>query len=241
VRVLLDDGSKKTIVRTGDPNKFSSTPSFSHDGRFIVYVSTSTATADGRQSYGPLDIYQVLYNDGNGGTAAPIKGAATADNEYYPSLSPDDKLIAYTHTPGNIPNAYDMPPGEIFVVPPDGSGPSVRLKANDQAECAKMPVPADHLTGLTDSWAKWSPLATTVDGKTYYFLTFSSRRRGPADSSAIWGVGGRAQLYVTVIVSDGKTLTTYPALYLWNQPPLEGNHTPAWDNFQIPPVPAMIK
>ena len=100
---------------------------------------------------------------------------------------------------------------------------------------------ADHLPGLTDSWAKWSPLATTVDGKTYYFLTFSSRRRGPADASSIWGVGGRAQLYVTVIVSDGKTLTTYPALYLWNQPPLEGNHTPAWDNFQIPPVPAMIK
>ena len=27
-----------------------------------------------------------------------------------------------------------------------------------------------------------------------------------------------------------------PALYLWNQPPTESNHTPSWDNFKIPPV-----
>jgi len=27
---------------------------------------------------------------------------------------------------------------------------------------------------------------------------------------------------------------TYPALFLWNQPAEQGNHTPAWDNFVIP-------
>jgi hypothetical protein len=39
---------------------------------------------------------------------------------------------------------------------------------------------------------------------------------------------------VTPVVDDGQSLTTYPALYLWNQPFNENNHTPAWDNFMIP-------
>jgi len=28
----------------------------------------------------------------------------------------------------------------------------------------------------------------------------------------------------------------YPALYLWNQPATDDNHTPSWDDYQIPPV-----
>ena len=46
-----------------------------------------------------------------------------------------------------------------------------------------------------------------------------------------------AQLYVTALVADGSgKLTTYPALYLWNQPAADGNHTPSWDDFSIPPI-----
>jgi hypothetical protein len=33
-------------------------------------------------------------------------------------------------------------------------------------------------------------------------------------------------------------MTTHGALYLWNQPATEANHTPAWDTFKVPPVPA---
>ena len=32
------------------------------------------------------------------------------------------------------------------------------------------------------------------------------------------------------------TLTSYPAMYLWNQPAADGNHTPSWDDFVIPPI-----
>ena len=32
-------------------------------------------------------------------------------------------------------------------------------------------------------------------------------------------------------------LQSYPALYLWNQPADESNHTPSWDNYVLPPVP----
>jgi hypothetical protein len=68
---------------------------------------------------------------------------------------------------------------------------------------------------------------TAANGKTYYWLTFSSKRMGTAN----------AQLYVTALVVDaaGK-VTTHPALYLWNQPAADGNHTPSWDDFSLPPI-----
>ena len=68
-----------------------------------------------------------------------------------------------------------------------------------------------------------APSVTEVNGKRYYWLTFSSTR----------DAAGNPQLYVTPIVDDGQNLVTYPALYLWNQPAAENNHTPAWDDFSI--------
>ena len=38
---------------------------------------------------------------------------------------------------------------------------------------------------------------------------------------------------VPVLVDGEGKITTYPALYLWNQPQGEANHTPAWDLFQL--------
>jgi hypothetical protein len=89
--------------------------------------------------------------------------------------------------------------------------------------------------GVTNSWAKWSPSAQYVPalGKTYYWFVFSSTRY-PVGAAV-----GNPQLYISALVVDsaGNT-TTYHSLYLWNQPPGQANHTPAWDYFQIPPPPA---
>jgi hypothetical protein len=79
--------------------------------------------------------------------------------------------------------------------------------------------------GLTNDWPKWSPAVVRANGKSYYWITFSSMRTGAA------------QLYVTGLVVDaGGIPSTFPALYLWNQPAGEGNHTPSWDDYQIPPI-----
>lgn len=47
-----------------------------------------------------------------------------------------------------------------------------------------------------------------------------------------------SQLYRAAVVRNESTkeLTTYPAVYLWNQDPATSNLTPAWDNFKIPDV-----
>jgi hypothetical protein len=42
------------------------------------------------------------------------------------------------------------------------------------------------------------------------------------------------QIYITAVVSGKTGVETFPARYLRNQPADEGNHTPAWDSFQIP-------
>jgi hypothetical protein len=107
----------------------------------------------------------------------------------------------------------------VFVVPA-GGGEAQRLDANDAPTCTGQNSP-----GLTNSWPKWAPRAQTVNGKTYYFITFSSHRRG------------RPQLYVTVLVDDWQRLTTYPALYPWNQPAADINHTPDWGVPNIPDAP----
>ena len=81
--------------------------------------------------------------------------------------------------------------------------------------------------GVQNTWPKWAPeAARAADGKTYHWLVFSSTRGGP-----------RSQLYVTAVVKDGDTLTSYPAIYLWNQDPASHNLVPAWDVFEIPTGP----
>ena len=47
-----------------------------------------------------------------------------------------------------------------------------------------------------------------------------------------------SQLYMTAIVRDNATgqLTTFGAVYLWNQETTLTNLTPAWEDFNIPEV-----
>ncbi|HXU06153.1 MAG TPA: hypothetical protein VN903_34600, partial [Polyangia bacterium] len=97
------------LQRTGDPNPAAAFPTWSHDGNSIVYVSVACpspgqqngcGTQDGRLYKGAADLYEVPYANKAGGTATPVAGAATLDaEEYYPSFSPDDKLIAFTRIP----------------------------------------------------------------------------------------------------------------------------------------------
>jgi hypothetical protein len=221
--VEVDGSTSGTLARTGDAGK-ATEPSFSHDGKNVVYAS-ATAITDGRLDTGPADLFAVPYQNRAGGTAKPLPGAADANfTEYYPAFSPDDAFVAFTRVPGSE-SAYSNPHAEVYLVPFNGGagGTALRLQANDAAACQLTTVSP----GLTNDWPKWSPQAATANGKTYYWLTFSSKRTG----------SGNAQLYITGVVVDANgQVTTTPALYLWNQPSSDGNHTPSWDDFAIPSI-----
>lgn len=203
------------ITRTGDPNP-AAYASFAHTSDQLLYVSSSNVSSGVTVSHG--DLATVPYGNRQGGTVAKISGADLPTfNEYYPTYSPDDRWVAYNRV-ADGQSSYNNRQAEVFAIPAAG-GTATRLLANDPPACAGKASP-----GVTNSWPKWAPAVSASGSKRYYWLTFSSTR----------GAAGNPQLYVTPVVEENDTLTTYPALYLWNQPANENNHTPAWDNFDIP-------
>jgi hypothetical protein len=176
-----------------------------------------------------MDIYFVPYNDGQGGPATPFPGASDpAVREFYPVFAPGDAVLAFNRTTQEV-DSYDEPTAEVYVVPIGSSSP-VRLSANDPPACTGLVSP-----GLTNSWARWAPTASEYDGKKYYWLVFSSKRRTQN--------GLLPQLYISAVVTTvgagGNEVVEeeYPALYITSQDSMGNNHTPAWDNFEVPDDP----
>lgn len=228
-------------------------PTWSHDGQNIVYVSTNAALS-GRfnqeiPSPGPIgggtaatnsfrvpgmtNLYTVPFANGLGGAATPVAGAAsTSAEEIYPAYSPDDSMIAYTSIPAGEP-MYANSHAEIYVVPSKGGTPT-RLAANNPPSCSGKTSP-----GVNNHWAKWSPeVASGPKGK-YYWMIFSSNRANlPPGQSSKGRTIQISQLYLAPILIGGEqfTVTTYPAIYLWNQPTTSVNTTPAWETFDIPVI-----
>lgn len=202
------------LSRTGDA-RMSGGPVFTRQGDRIVYVSATSVGSGVTATDG--DLVSIPYNNRMGGAATPVPGASeAAHNEYYPTFSPDDAFLAYNRVPSGE-SSYNNPKAEVFVLPSQGGTPT-RLAANDPPSCGTAKSP-----GALNSWAKWSPEVQTVNGKRYYWIVFSSTR-----------AGGPPQLYITGVTVDAAgTVETHKALYLWNQPATEGNHTAAWDVFKI--------
>jgi Tol biopolymer transport system component len=228
-----------TIARTGDPNSGIASPTWSHDGNAIAYVSSSSA-GEAVVSQGPaMDIYTVPYNNRAGGTASPLPGASDPNyHEFYPVYSPNDTLLAFNRTPSTCNygtaasqqcgSSYNQVAAELFVVPA-GGGSAQRLRANDPPTCTTLTSP-----GLTNAWPRWAPQAQPFGSYNFYWLVFSSKRR-PA-------TGLNPQLYVSAVVTKvtGNTETIYadyPAVYVLSQDPTQNNHTPAWDNFDVQNIP----
>jgi hypothetical protein len=255
------------------------TPDWSHDGLEIAYVSTDVTSTDGHPDWtaNAADIRVVPYGNRAGGTATLLPGASDPNwLEYYPAYSADDAFIAFTRaprpsnpgrgSPGNQTGCVNPPGslgenpdgpyynrnGEIYVVT-RGGGEPIRLRANDPVACT-----GETSRGVINSWPKWSPRVETDGETTYYFLLFSSARahEGAFDIPTVATtppvLNKSSQLYMAPLVVDAAgAVTTYPAVYLWNQNVVVdaagtatvkpgSNLTPAWDDFSLPPVPPPV-
>ncbi len=248
------NGGWGILPRGGDSNS-AGAPSWSHNGNFIAYTSATQGTKDGRLDQPAAgtnaDIKVIPYGfpagmaptpGSGGGTAMALPGASSASlNEYFPAFSPDDALIAFNAIPA-ADTMYDQPAAEVFVVPYNNGagGTPVRLAANDTVSCSGLSSP-----GVQNTWPKWAPdpippgdsgvpAPQTINGSTYYWVTFSSTRSITAGAAP--GAPGKQQLYVAGIVVDSMgNISTYAPIYLWNQDSTVNNLIPAWGEFAIPP------
>jgi hypothetical protein len=130
---------------------------------------------------------------------------------------------------------------EIFFLPmgaAPGAGAAVRLAANDPVQCTGKASP-----GINNHFPKWAPAATTYNGRTYYWVVYSSNRAGiPAVTSTYDGQKHEiSQLYLTAISVENGKYTTYKSTYLWWQPTTMVNTTPVWDMITIPPAPPIVQ
>ncbi len=261
------EGTAWGLIATGDTMS-DVLPSLSNLSatNTIAYVE-SDFTPDGHPDYSATQasIRTVTYNNHAGGTSAPLQGASDAQHlNYYPSYSADDQLIAFNQAPAPSATSPDGPYynrfGQVMIVPAAGGTP-ISLAANTPNSCAGDNVSA----GIINSWPKWSPdvvstKTATSAGKTYYFLIFSSARLYKDEFSEQFtlvanplsnftGLHLSSQLYLAAIVVDNATnaVTTYPAVYIWNQNRTPGsgttttnlqysNLTPAWAPFALPPL-----
>jgi hypothetical protein len=250
------------LPRTGD-TKAALMPDFSNDGTKIAYTSSSTSL-DGRiGELNDTNIMTVPFNNGMGGPATPLAGAAaTGTAEYYPNYSRDDAFVAFNRIAdvmsvrnpsgqGFANHLYYRPESEIWITPTasgvtaaageQSEGGAIRLKANDADACNTL---VSSRKGLGNSWAKFSPRVNAVNGKAYYWLIFASIRDTPEDKRVAVTDPQYApvetlysRLFMAPFTVEAGKVTTYPAIYLWNQEETSNNLTPAWDEFQIPPVP----
>ena len=236
--VNLVSGEVKDIP-TGGSRK-GAMPVWSADGSKLYYTAIDMVV-DGRlggYGYSPgvtgnvlaADVMSVPFNDGAGGTATGVPGASDPNaQEFYPSLSPDDSILAFTHAPyenGGAPDVMWNPHSTIKIVP-SGGGTALSLEANNAKFCPSGAVTTDN---LSNRWPKWAPGPKLANGNKYYFVIFNSTRRT-----------GHAQLYVApVVVAANGSITSYGALYVRSQDPQLSNHTPVWTRAKVQSNPGVI-
>ena len=177
-------GRFEALPGADDPRFVQSNPTWSPDGRFIVFTRAQAielppgrgvlldpeVAAEFLQKRTRLryDLFRVPFSGGRGGRAEAIEGATdNGRSNYFPRYSPDGRHLVFCQA-----DSFSLlqPDSELMIIPAEGGTPR-RLRAN--------------LPGM-NSWHSFSP-----NGR---WLVFSSKARGPY-----------TQLYLTHFDEQGRT------------------------------------
>jgi tetratricopeptide (TPR) repeat protein len=158
-------GKLQRLPGADDPRYVHTNAVWSPDGKFLVF-----ARAEARDPYPAgaklaayandpgetriqYDLYRIPFNDGKGGRAEPIAGAAVNGmSNSFPKVSPDGRWIIFVEAKNG---QLMRPDSQLFIVPVEG-GTARRMNCN---------------TALMNSWHSFSP-----NGR---WLVFSSKSRSP--------------------------------------------------------------
>ena len=165
--------SFRSVPGADDPAFVQTNGIFSPDGRWLIFARASVpdiprhGTAvdpdqqlaissdfeEGRRKI-QFELYRVPFNEGRGGKAEPVPGAAGNEkSNFFPRYSPDGRWIVFCQADSMMLN---RPDSTLFIVSTTAAGSPRRLKSN--------------ALGRMNSWHSFSP-----NGR---WLVFSSKRSG---------------------------------------------------------------
>lgn len=145
----IEEETAFVLPGADDPDKLELLPRWSMDGQRIVFSSAAVGLHPAKTLY---DLYEIDFDDGNGGKRRMVPGATdNGRSNYFPRFSPDSKWLSFCQSDGGI---LMKSSSDIFLLPADLSGTPRRLESN-----------VDY---AADSWHSWSS-----DG---HWLVFASKR-----------------------------------------------------------------
>jgi hypothetical protein len=204
------------------------------------------------------------------GTPTLVVPRVTNASEYYPSISDDSAFVVFNESSCNGPptptqdgygsspcDGYDDPSARLRVVATTGGTP-LEL---DQASGRTSGWPTT--STWTNSWPRFSPTHATYQGKTLYWIAFSSRRPyGAVLAGSQTGTSVPQIWFAGIAVDANGAISGDPSfapvwLPMQNSPTPEvlwdgglaaasgdggatGNHVPQWVYQYVPYVPPQM-
>ncbi len=199
-------------------------PDWSPLGDRIV-VTKSAEPVPGGLIFDPMGVasgsLSELVRDSSGvWTEQPLLARTGTENNFYPAYSPDAQWVVFNRSPSNTNSAggdpdagiAGVPDAEIWIVATNRSGLTMRLAAAG---------------GYGDTWVKWDPTSYLDQGRTLFWLTWSSRRA----YGLRYAQDAKVQLWMTAF-DPAAALTgadpSSPAFRLPFQDIASGNHVGQW-------------